>query len=179
MKRALFLSLLLMIWIPAGWTTSKLPPTVPVMVREGRVIASLAPLIADTNDIEVNEISLCQRYGSRCFQVIWRIVFSSGFNYEEVELFKGYSSAKVYEERPAALMAGGSYVLRIYFRERGWRHKQTVTSTSAEFCLIGSSGVLQTQKDSACIARRNLEDRKKNENPLSAHREKALMATCR
>lgn len=168
MKRAPLLFLLLfVIGAPSCWATSKLPPTVPVMAREGRVIASLKPLIADTNDVELKEASLCQRYGNYCFQVIWRIQFYPDFKPEEFELFKIYPGAKVYENRPAALMAGGSYVLRIHFHERGWKHKQTVASTSAEFCLIEISGALQIQDESECIVRRNLENRKKSEDNYS------------
>lgn len=170
MKRvSLQLLLLIVIGNHACWATSKLPPTVPLKVHEGRVIASLTPLIAETNDVEVSEVSLCQRYGSRCFQVIWRIRFSSGFKPDELELFKEYPNATVFEERPTALTAGGSYVLRIYFRELSERPKQTVTSTSAEFCLIENSGMLQVQEESTCLARRNSENIKKSDGPLSSY----------
>ncbi|NBF06984.1 hypothetical protein GV819_32480 [Pseudomonas sp. Fl5BN2] len=137
---------------PVG-AVSKMPPRIPVTMESGRLVADLRPLLADTNNLEINQVFLCRRTGVKCYETLWDIDLPTGWIQPKIVLLGDYPGAVVRTMNPEALQPGGSYNLDIYFRERSRWHKQTVSSTFLEFCLIEDGGVLQVQARSGCRAR--------------------------
>lgn len=145
--------------LPTAYGTSKLPPKIPLLIEEQQVMADLRPLLAETNNVEITRVFLCRRSGSRCYQTVWDIDLPNGWREPRLELLGHYSGATIHTRFPEALQVGGSYNLGIFFNERSRWHKQTVSSTGAEFCLEGTPGSWHLLDTAACLARRNAEDR--------------------
>lgn len=144
---------------PSAWAVSKRPTDVPVTMESGRPAADLRLLLADTNDLEISQVFLCRRTASKCYETLWDIDLPAGWVQPKIELLGNYPGALVRTYNPGALLPGGSYNLRIHFNERSRWHKQTVSSTLLEFCVISVGGVWQVQEPALCLARRNTEER--------------------
>ncbi|MBF8800937.1 hypothetical protein [Pseudomonas aeruginosa] len=138
---------------------SKLPPRISVHAGSERVTLDLRPLLAETNDVEITRISVCRRIGSRCRETLWRIELPPGWHAGEIEVLGDYPGSSVLLRRPERLRPGGSYNAFVHFNERSRRHRQTVSSIAVEFCLAGESGNWTLLDETACLARRNAEDR--------------------
>ena len=136
---------------------SKMPPDIPIRVESGQVVADLEPLLADTNNPEITRIFLCRRIASRCYETVWAVDLSPGWQQSTLTLFGDYPGANVKTLSLQALQPGGSYNLLIEFNERSRRHKQTVSSLHLEFCLIEEASVWKIQDKKACLVRRNAE----------------------
>ncbi len=143
---------------PAG-AVSKRPPDVPVTMESGRPVADLRLLLADTNNLEIIRVRLCRRSASRCYETLWDIDLPAGWIQPRIVLLGDYPGAVVKTMNPEALESGGSYNLYIKFNERSRWHKQTVSSTLLEFCVIEDGGAWQVQDPALCLARRNAEER--------------------
>ncbi|WP_081818684.1 hypothetical protein [Pseudomonas sp. PH1b] len=148
----------LLVQSPA-WAVSKRPPNVPVTMESGHPVADLRLLLADTNNLEINQVFLCRRTGAQCYETLWDIDLPDGWIQPRIVLLGDYPGAVVRTMNPEALQPGGSYNLGIYFNERSRWHKQTVSSTFLEFCVIEDDGVWQIQDPALCLARRNAEER--------------------
>ncbi|MDP4573510.1 hypothetical protein Q8O96_31065 [Pseudomonas sp. LPH60] len=148
---------LLMPW--PTWAVSKRPPETPVTINSGRPIADLRPLLADTNNLEITHVLLCRRTASKCYETLWDIDLPDGWIQPQIELLGDYPGALVRTQNRRALQPGGSYNLNIHFKERGRWHKQTVSSTFLEFCLIDEGEGVKVQESALCLARRNAEER--------------------
>lgn len=145
--------------LPAAHGTSKLPPRIPLLIDEQQVVADLQPLLAETNNVEISRVFLCRRTGSQCYQTVWDIDLPKGWREPRLELLGHYPGATIHIRSLEALQVGGSYILDIFFHERSRWNKQTVSSTGTEFCLEGSPGSWRLLDHTACLARRNAEDR--------------------
>jgi len=130
-----------------------------VTINSGRPIADLRPLLADTNNLEITHVFLCRRTASKCYETLWDIDLPDGWIQPQIELLGDYPGALVRTQNRKALQPGGSYNLNIYFKERGHWHKQTVSSTFLEFCLIDEGEGVKVQESALCLARRNAEER--------------------
>ncbi|NBF06985.1 hypothetical protein GV819_32485 [Pseudomonas sp. Fl5BN2] len=141
------------------WAVSKMPPDIPVTFESGRPVTDLRLLLADTNNLEIKRVFLCRRTGVRCYETLWSIEFPEGWIQPRIVLSGDYPGAVVKTMNPGALQLGGSYNLYIKFNERSRWHKQTVSSTHLEFCVIEEGGAWQVQDSALCLARRNAEER--------------------
>ncbi|PYC29747.1 hypothetical protein DMX08_29210 [Pseudomonas protegens] len=139
---------------------SKRPPDIPVMMELRRPVADLGLLLANTKNLEITHVFLCRRTASKCYETLWDIDLPDGWIQSRIVLLGDYPGAVVRTMNPEALQPGGSYNLGIYFNERSRWHKQTVSSTFLEFCVIEDDGVWQIQDPALCLARRNAEERK-------------------
>lgn len=142
-----------------AWAVSKLPPDIPVTMESGRPVADLRLLLADTNSLEITRVFLCRRTASKCYETLWDIDLPAGWIKPKIELLGDYPGALVRTHNPKGLQPGGSYNLSIHFNERSRWHRQTVSSTLLEFCVIEDGGAWQVQDPALCLARRNAEER--------------------
>ncbi|MBB4866994.1 hypothetical protein HNP46_005902 [Pseudomonas nitritireducens] len=153
-----WLPLLATLAFPAAQATPKLPPEIPILIQGTHLVADLQPLLADTRNSEITRVFLCRRTGSHCYRTLWDVEFPKGWQEPKLEILGKYSGSSVNAWVPEALQPGGSYVLDISFNERSRWHKQTVSNTSAAFCLEGSADAWKLLGAAACLARQNAED---------------------
>lgn len=156
--KALLMACLMVFGNAQVMAVSKLPPRIPVQADSERVTLDLRPLLVETNDVEITRVSVCRRVGSRCHETLWRIEFPSGWRDSEIEVVGHYPNTNVITHIPELLQPGGSYNAFIHFKERSRWHKQTVSSTTVEFCLTGEPGNWKLLDDATCLTRRNAED---------------------
>jgi len=149
--------------VQAGCLLSyRIPPSIPVTDKEGALVADLAQLIEETRKVEIREVYLCRRYGARCYEPVWRVLFPEGWIQKQIVLLADYPGAVVKEMNAAPLQPGGAYSMYVGFQERTRWRKQTARETFATFCIKAGTSRLEVADTAECTARLRAEDRKAN-----------------
>lgn len=162
MRNIIFLSALAFAVLPLSWATSKLPPDIPIMLLDEKIVFSFKEIFDQTNDGEITNIAVCRQLGSLCVEEVWVVQFPQGWRAQEITMFQTHPQTVQLKRNPSALHAGGNYALYVDFHERGRRKKQTVNNTITEFCLIQDEARLALQSPHECAVRRVREDKSRD-----------------